>query len=254
MRLENKVAVVTGSCGGIGQAIVKKLVNEGAKVIAADLNEQQVLDLEAQYEGQVKGVVVNVTSYSDQENMINTAISHFGSFDILINNAGINTPKLLVDHDPEKDFDAIVNVNQRGVYFGIVAAGKAFKKSGTKGVILNTASVYAKFAAEYTFIYNSTKAAVEMMTKCAALEYAPMGVRVVAVAPGRVDTPILRDAEALGLLDHMRKEQMRAELTQPEEIANLFAFLASDEANCINGTTIEADDGYCCFKFPLVSK
>ena len=104
-----------------------------------------------------------------------------------------------------------------------------------------------------TFIYNSSKAAADMMTKCAALEFAPHNIRVVAVAPGRVDTPMLRQYELLGLWEHIRKEQMRGEFTQPVEIANIYAFLASDEANCINGTTVAAEDGFMNFKYPLLS-
>ena len=108
-------------------------------------------------------------------------------------------------------------------------------------------------AAEMSFTYNVSKAAVDMMTKCAALELAPYNIRVCAIAPGRVDTPLLREYEPLGLWEHVHKEQMRRTLTQPEEIASVAAFLASDEANCINGSTVNADDGFAGFKFPLLS-
>jgi NAD(P)-dependent dehydrogenase (short-subunit alcohol dehydrogenase family) len=108
-------------------------------------------------------------------------------------------------------------------------------------------------ASEMTFTYNDSKAAVDMMTKCAALELGPHKIRVCAIAPGRVDTPLLRQYEALGLWDHIRKEQMRDEFTQPSEIANVVAFLASDEANCINGCTVSASDGFENFKYPLLS-
>jgi len=106
-------------------------------------------------------------------------------------------------------------------------------------------------AAELTFTYNVSKAAVDMMTRCAALELAPLGIRVAAVAPGRVDTPMLRQYEALGLWEHIRREQMRNEFTRPAEIADVFAFLASDEASCINGSTVNAEDGFLHFKYPL---
>ena len=122
---------------------------------------------------------------------------------------------------------------------------------GKPGVILNTSSIYGSIAAELSFTYNVSKSAVDMMTKCAALELAPHGIRVAAVAPGRVNTPMLQQAKALGIWDHMRREQMRGEFTEPEEIANVFAYLASDEANCINGSTVAAEDGYLSFKFPL---
>ena len=184
--------------------------------------------------------------------MLTAACDRFGTLDVVINNAGIGAPKPLLEHDPVADWDTVTAVNQRGVYHGILAAGKAFTRLGKPGVIINTSSVYGQMAAEMTFTYNVSKAAVDMMTKCAALELAPHKIRVVAVAPGRVDTPLLRQYEALGLWDHIRREQMRATFTQPEEIANVMAFLASDEANCINGVTVTADDGFTSFKYPLL--
>ena len=252
MRLENKVAIVTGATGGIGQEIVRVFVEQGAKVLAVDLEQAQADALAAEYDGQVTGLAVDVTDFTQVERMVDAAESEFGTLDVLVNNAGIGIPKMLLEHDPMVDFDAVTNVNQRGVYHGLVAAGRKFVALEKPGVILNASSIYGQMAAEMTFIYNTSKAAVDMMTKCAALEYAPHGIRVVAVAPGRVDTPLLRQYEALGLWEHIRKEQMRGEFTRPVEIANLYAFLASDDANCINGTTVAAEDGFLNFKYPLL--
>ena len=252
MRLEGKVAVVTGACGGIGQEIVRKFVTEGARVVAADLDQQKADQLAATYPGQVKGFRVDVTNYAQVQAMIAAAVECFGTLDAVINNAGIGTPKPLIEHDPDADFDLVTNINQKGVYHGILAGAKKLQELGKPGVILNTSSIYGQMAAELTFTYNVSKAAVDMMTKCAALELAPLGIRVVAVAPGRVDTPLLRQYEALGLWDHIRREQMRSEFTHPSEIADVFAFLASDEANCINGSTVCAEDGFLNFKSPLL--
>ncbi len=254
MKLEGKVAIVTGACGGIGQAIVNTFVASGARVVAADLDGAQAAGLAAEYDGQVLGVAVDVTDYAAVEAMLETAVTHFGTLDVVINNAGIGMPKMLLDHDPVADWDLVTQVNQKGVYHGILAAGRQFRALGKPGVILNTSSVYGQMASEMSFTYNVSKAAVDMMTKCAALELAPHGIRVVAVAPGRVDTPLLRQYEALGLWEHIRREQMRDQFTQPAEIAAVFAFLASDEASCLNGSTVDAEDGFVSFKYPLLSQ
>lgn len=252
MRLDGKVAVLTGACGGIGRAIVRTFVAEGARVVVADLRAEELAGLEAQYPGTVSGVVTDVTRYEQVQALIDAAVERFGTLDVVMNNAGIGEPVPLLQHDAAEHFDRVTAVNQKGVYHGIVAAGRKFVALGKRGVIINTSSVYGRMASELTFTYNVSKAAVDMMTKCAALEFAPHGIRVCAVAPGRVDTPLLRKYEALGLWEHIRKEQMRQAFTTPDEIAALFAFLASDEANVVNGTTVAADDGFLNFKYPLL--
>lgn len=251
MRLKDKVAIVTGATGGIGREIVRVFVEEGAKVLAVDLDQAQADALAGEYDSAVLGGAYDVTDYRQVEQMLDTAVDHFGTLDILVNNAGVGLPKGLLEHNPLEDWELITAVNQKGVYHGLVAAGKKFVELGKPGVILNASSVYGQMAAEMTFTYNVSKAAVDMMTKCAALEFAPHNIRVAAVAPGRVDTPMLRQYEALGLWEHIRREHMRAEFTQPVEIARVYAFLASEEANCINGSTVNAEDGFVNFKYPL---
>ncbi|MGP1389667.1 MAG: SDR family NAD(P)-dependent oxidoreductase [Vibrio diabolicus] len=252
MELINKTAIVTGAAGGIGQAIIAKLREQGAKVLAVDISEQSLQMYASFGFKQLETFVADVTDYQQVEAMVKYAVEQFGSLDIMVNNAGIGAPKPLLEHDPIADFEPISKVNQNGVYYGILAAARQFQAQGTPGVILNTSSVYAQMASEMTFTYNVSKAAVDMMTKCAALELAPLDIRVCAVAPGRVDTPMLRQYEEIGLWSHIRKEQMRQNFTQPEEIANVVAFLVSEKANCINGCTISASDGFENFKYPLM--
>ncbi|MCF7453342.1 MULTISPECIES: SDR family oxidoreductase [unclassified Vibrio] len=252
MELINKTAIVTGAAGGIGQAIIAKLREQGAKVLAVDISEQSLQMYASFGSKQLETFVADVTDYQQVEAMVRYAVEQFGSLDIMVNNAGIGAPKPLLEHDPIADFEPISKVNQNGVYYGILAAGRQFQAQGTPGVILNTSSIYAQMASEMTFTYNVSKAAVDMMTKCAALELAPLDIRVCAVAPGRVDTPMLRQYEEIGLWNHIRKEQMRQNFTQPEEIANVVAFLVSEKANCINGCTISASDGFENFKYPLM--
>ncbi len=253
MNLQDKVTVITGATGGIGRATVDLFVEQGAKVLAADLNREALDELESAHGDAVRGAVVDVTDYAQVAAMLDAAVEAFGTIDVVINNAGIGAPKMLLEHDPVDDWEPVTAVNQKGVYHGILAAGRKLVALGKPGVILNTSSVYGSMAAEMTFTYNVSKAAVDMMTKCAALELAPHGIRVVAVAPGRVDTPLLRQYEALGLWDHIRREQMRDEFTQPAEIAGVFALLASQASNCINGGTVAAEDGFLNFKYPLLN-
>lgn len=252
MSLNQKIAIVTGAAGGIGQEIVRKLLSKGVKVVAADFSIEGLKVFDGVDDEQLSTFVVDVTDYQQVQAMVHHSVAQFGRLDIMINNAGIGAPKPLLEHDPKADFDPVTQVNQHGVYYGILAASRQFKSQESKGVILNTSSVYAKMASEMTFTYNVSKAAVDMMTKCAALELAPLGIRVCAIAPGRVDTPMLHQYKALGLWEHIRKEQMRKTFTQPSEIANVVAFLVSDEANCINGCTVSASDGFDQFKYPLL--
>ncbi|WMN89211.1 SDR family oxidoreductase [Vibrio parahaemolyticus] len=252
MELMNKTAIVTGAAGGIGQAIVGKLREQGANVLAVDISQQSLDVYKDADTKSLKTFSADVTDFQQVEAMVNYAVAEFGKLDIMINNAGIGLAKPLLEHDPVEDFEPVSKVNQNGVYYGILAAGRQFQAQGTPGVILNTSSVYAQMAAEMTFTYNVSKAAVDMMTKCAALELAPLGIRVCAIAPGRVDTPMLRQYEAIGLWEHIRKEQMRDTFTQTEEIANVVAFLVSEKANCINGCTVSASDGFENFKYPLL--
>lgn len=252
MRLEGKVAVITGGASGIGLATVKKFVSEGAKVVIADINLAQaqaaVAEVDALgFAGSTAATQVNVAEYRDVEAMVATTVKIFGKLDIIFNNAGIAGGKPLLDHDPEVDYVPIVRVDQDGVYYGILAAGRQFRAQGTPGVIINTSSIYGEAAAELAFSYSAAKAAVISFTRSAAYELAEYGIRVVAITPGRVGTPIINQfSDELKTL--FASEQLRNKLTEPEEIANTVAFLASDEANAINGTVVHVDDGYSIFK------
>ncbi len=254
MSIQGKVAVLTGACGGIGQAVTRKLVAGGGRVLATDISEEGLADLRRELGESISTLVLDVTDFVAVASAMDRAVEVFGQLDIVLNNAGIGFARPLLEHDPATDFDSITAVNQKGVYYGILAAGRKFTELNRPGVIVNTSSVYGTMASELSFSYNVSKAAVDMMTKCAALEFAPQGVRVCAVAPGRVNTPILEGYKALGLLEHIKREQMRERLIEPEELAEVIVFLASDAAGCINGTTVEAADGFCGFKYPLTQR
>jgi len=252
MRLEGKVAIVTGGASGIGLATVQKFVREGAKVLIADISlerAQQASDEIAASgsDGATAACRVDVSVFAEVEAMVATAVEVFGKLDVIFNNAGIAGGRPLLEHEPEKDYAPIIRVDQDGVYYGILAAGRQFKKQGGGGVIISTSSIYGEQAAELSFTYSAAKAAVISFTRSAAYELAEHGVRAVAITPGRVGTPIINQFSD-ELKATFAAEQLRNELTRPEEIADVVAFLASDEANAINGTVVSVDDGYSVFK------
>lgn len=252
MRLTGKVAIITGGASGIGRATVQKFAREGASVLIADINLAQatefVTELEAGgYEGRFAATRVDVSVFAEVEAMVQVAVDVFGHIDVIFNNAGIAGGKPLLEHDPAIDYDPMIRVDQDGVYFGILAAGRQFVKQGTPGVIINTSSIYGEQAAELAFSYSAAKAAVISFTRSAAYELAEHGIRVVAITPGRVGTAIINQFSA-ELRATFESEQLRNTMTRPEEIADVVAFLASDESNAINGTVVHVDDGYSVFK------
>jgi NAD(P)-dependent dehydrogenase (short-subunit alcohol dehydrogenase family) len=252
MRLAGKVAIITGGASGIGHATVKKFVQEGAKVIVADIDlakaETVVAEIESMgFAGSASAARVDVSVFAEVEAVVARAVEVFGKLDVIFNNAGIAGGKPLLDHDPEVDYLPMIRVDQDGVYYGILAAGRQFRDQGTPGVIISTSSVYGEAAAELSFSYSAAKAAVISFTRSAAYELAEFGIRAVAITPGRVATPIINQfSDALKAT--FASEQMRNKMTQPEESANVVAFLASDESNVINGTVVHLDDGYSSFK------
>jgi NAD(P)-dependent dehydrogenase (short-subunit alcohol dehydrogenase family) len=252
MRLEGKVAVITGGASGIGHATVLKFVREGAKVLVADINlagaQHVVAEVESLgFAGAAAAVQVDVSRFDQVEAMVARAVEVFGKLDVIFNNAGIAGGKALLDHDPEVDYAPMIRVDQDGVYYGILAAGRQFRDQGTPGVIISTSSIYGEQAAELSFTYSAAKAAVISFTRSAAYELAAYGIRAVAITPGRVGTAIINQFS-----DELKAtfafEQLRNTMTAPSEIADVVAFLASDESNVINGTVVHVDDGYSVFK------
>ena len=250
MSVEGKVAVVTGAGSGIGRAAAVKLAREGAKVVAADVNEEggkETVALVRSAGGEASFQRTDVSKFTEVEALVNLAVEEYGGLDVMFNNAGIGVFKPLLEHEPE-DFDKVVRVNQYGVYYGILAAARKMSELGTQGVIINTASVFSFMGTPGVIGYHAAKGAVKMMTQAAALELAPYGIRVVAVAPGGVNTPIIQGYKDMGLAERMANQHMRKKLQEPEEIADVVALLASGEARAINGSVVMADDGWAEFK------
>lgn len=254
MSLKGKVAIITGAGSGIGHATALKFAREGARVVVADLNLEAAQAVVAEIEaagspGDAVAIAVDVSSWEQMQALIASSVEAFGAIDVLFNNAGIGGGQPLLEHDPDKHYYPMIRIDQDGVYFGILAAARQFVTQGTPGVIINASSIYGETVAANTFTYSTAKAAVIAMTRSAAMDLAQHDIRVVAIAPGRVMTPMMKTLNiSQGRLDFMASEQLRGRWTKPEEIANVVAFLASDDSNVINGTLVNVEDGYTVFK------
>lgn len=234
-RLDNKIAIVTGSNQGIGFAIVTKLVAEGAKVYAFDIKET------AKYGENVTFLKVDVSDEEQWKTAVAQVIAKEGRIDVLANNAG------LIDYVPiheltMENWHRLIAVDQTGVFLGIKHVIPHMIKAG-KGSIINTSSIWGLVGASGVAAYNATKAAVIGLTKNAAVTYAEQNVRVNTVLPGFITTP-LTDSQDADLNKWVIAQTPMKRAGKPEEIANGVAFLASDEASYISGLDMVIDGGY----------
>lgn len=250
MQAEERVAVLTGAASGIGRATALKFAAQGTRVVVADINEAgggETVERILAGGGDAIFVRTNVAEFAQVEAAVKTAVEHYGRLDVMFNNAGTGVFKPLLDHEPQ-DYDRVVKVNQYGVYYGILAAGREMRDQGHGGVIINTASVFGVLASFGVIGYHASKGAVKMMTQAAALELAPYNIRVLAIAPGGVDTPIIQGYKDAGFDAALARGQMRGKLLTPEQIADVVVLLASDAAYAINGSMVMVDDGNAEFK------
>jgi 3-oxoacyl-[acyl-carrier protein] reductase len=243
MRLKDKVSIITGAANGIGLATAKKFAFEGAIVIICDLNitqiEQAVREIESAG-GKAAGYVVNVTDRANIDAMVADLKNQHGRIDVLINNAGITSDARLVKMT-EVQFDAVISINLKGVFLCTQAVAETMIAQGS-GVILNTSSIAGIYGNFGQTNYAASKAGMVGFTKTWARELGPKGIRVNTVCPGAVATHIL-DTVPEEMLDQIRQACWLRRIALPEEIANVYAFLASDEASYVNGATIEVSGG-----------
>ena len=245
--LQGKVAVVTGGNSGIGKSIVEYLAELGAKVVidyrshpeATEALEEEI----GAYGGSSFGVQADVGKLEDLQRLVDTAVSKYGRLDIMVNNAGIETRTSILDTTPD-DFDKVLNVNLRGVFFATQYAAKQMIAQGSGGRIINISSVHEDWPMPNNTAYCVAKGGVRMLTRTAGVELASKGVTVVNVGPGAVATPIndstMNNPE---LLAKLNAAIPMGRMAQPEEIAKVVGFLASDAASYITATSIFADGG-----------
>ena len=242
-RLFNKVSLITGAAQGIGLATALKFASEGAIVLICDVNQAGVDEAVEQCRklgATAEGYVMDVTQRSVVDAVVARAMAQFGRIDVLVNNAGVTQDARLQKMTPEQ-FDRVIDVNLRGVFHCAQAVVDSMVTRG-RGVILNASSVVGLYGNFGQTNYAASKFGVIGFTKTWSRELGPKGVRVNAVAPGFIATPMIAAMPPQVLQSLVDKVHLRR-VGQPEEIANVYAFLASDEATYINGEVIEVSGG-----------
>ncbi len=245
-RLKGKVALISGGARGQGAAEARLFVGEGAKVVIGDVLEDQCKSTADEInagsgERAAIALRLDVTRAADWRAAVEACEREFGGLDILVNNAGIYRGAG-IEETNEEEWDSIVNINQKGVWLGMKAAVAAMRRRGG-GSIINISSIYGIVGSAGSAAYHGTKGAVRLLTKAAAVQYAPEKIRVNSVHPGVILTP---------MVDIVPREQLQSLIelapmkrgAQPEEVAWCVVFLASDEASFVTGAELVVDGGY----------
>lgn len=249
MKLENKVVFITGGASGIGLSCALASAKEGAQVAIADYNEDE--GLKALYEIQKLAkeaifIPLDVTNAGDCEKAVSNVIEHFGRIDVACNNAGIGGAAALTGDYTIDDWNKVMNVNLHGVWYCMKYELLRMQKQGS-GSIINMSSILGHVGFATACAYTTAKHGLIGLTQTAAIEYGTMGIRINCICPGFIETPLLKNA---GLLDNMDAYNMlkglhpMKRLGKPEEIANAYIWLASDDSSFVTGTSLMVDGGY----------
>jgi 3-oxoacyl-[acyl-carrier protein] reductase len=252
MKLKDKVALITGAGSGIGQATALLFAREGARVAVVDVREEAAKATAQEIEragGQALALRADVSQAAENQSALEQTVARWGRLDIFYANAGVPERPTPVEEVDEATFDRIMAVNVKGPFLGAKYAVPVMKRQRS-GVILITGSTSAVRPRPGVQCYSASKGAVHVMAKSLALELAPFGVRVVAIAPVATETPMLPAFMGKDKVDEEGMARYRAtvplgRLNQPEDLARAALFLASDDAAMITGTTLEVDGGRC---------
>lgn len=249
-RLENKVAIITGGAMGMGAATAELFATEGAKVIIADFNEEKGLEQANKIKasgGEASFVKTDVSKSEDVQNMVRFAVEKYGRLDIALNNAAITPDDKPIDEFDEAYWDRLMAVDLKGVALSMKYELKQMLAQGGGGSIINTSSVSGIRPQPGTPAYIAAKHAVIGLTKSAAMDFSPQQIRINTVAPGAIDTPMLRGAlEQFGFdpEDYAKKLSMLGRFAHADEVAKAHLWLASDDSSYVTGAVITVDGGY----------
>ena len=247
MKLENKVAIVTGGSGGIGRALCERLAKDGAKIVvnyrSSTDEAQEVKEKVEQIGSEALIVQADLGKVNEIDNLVHQSINRFGKVDILVNNAGLEKRADFWDVT-ESDYDLVMNVNLKAVFFATQAVVKHFRATNNPGRIINISSVHEELPFPHFTAYCASKGGVKMIARNLAVELGSLGITINNVAPGAIATPINHDL--LNNPEQLRKVTNNiplGRLGEPEDVSGIVAFLASDEAKYITGSTFYVDGG-----------
>lgn len=249
MRLLGKRVVISGSARGIGKGIARRFAEEGACIYLLDRSEPELADTIAElslaYPGRIDGIRCDVSDTEQMETCMTKAMDRWGGIDILVNNAGIAIREPFVDATCDH-WDIMMNINLRSMFVLSQLAAKRMIKQGGGGSIVNMSSKNGVMASSQLCHYNASKGGVILLTQSIAVELAPYGIRVNAVAPGFIETPMDRELKIKEGIDpsFISPRTPMKRLGTIEEVANVFLFLASDESSYVTGTTLVVDGGH----------
>lgn len=244
--LDNKVSIITGAGSGIGRAIATRFASEGSKIVVSDISEKggnETVSIIKKQGGDAFFIKTDTANPKDHQALVEQTVSHFGTLDIAVNNAGIGGPSAPIDQYPIDGWDKVIAINLSGVFYGMHFQLQSMLRTGG-GSIVNMASILGMVGFPNSAGYVAAKHGVVGLTKNAAIEYASKNIRVNAIGPGFISTPLLDNNLDEATMNSLSSLHPIGRLGRPEEVAELALWLSSPKASFVTGSYYTLDGGY----------